>query len=77
MKKKSLLIVCCIICILFTFNSCKTTAGAGGVNTGIGVSVSGQSHNSYNLIPVGDRITYTIDISTHLKEKTETTEHFA
>lgn len=52
--------------IVMTFgeSSCRVTSGAGGVNTGVGVSVSGSSNNYYDLIPVGDRITYTIDIST-------------
>lgn len=45
--------------------SCSTTrAGAGGVDTGMGVYATGRSTNSYDLVPVGDRITYTIDIST-------------
>ena len=50
--------------------SCSTTrAGAGGVDTGMGVDVKGRSYNSYDLVPVGDRITYTIDISTKEGEK--------
>ena len=45
--------------------SCSTTrAGAGGYGTGMGVDAIGRSYNSYDLVPVGDRITYTIDIST-------------
>lgn len=39
-------------------------SGAGGYDTGMGVDVIGRSYNNYELIPVGDRITYTIDIST-------------
>ena len=30
----------------------------------MGVDARGHSYNSYDLVPVGDRITYTIDIST-------------
>jgi len=30
----------------------------------MGVDARGTSYNSYDLVPVGDRITYTIDIST-------------
>lgn len=46
-------------------NSCSSTrAGAGGVGTGTGVKISSWSDNRYDLVPVGDRITYTIDIST-------------
>lgn len=45
--------------------SCSSTrAGAGGYDTGMGVYATGRSNNSYDLMPVGDRITYTIDIST-------------
>ena len=43
---------------------CRVFTGAGGVDTGMGVDVKGRSYNSYDLVPVGDRITYTIDIST-------------
>lgn len=47
------------------FTSCGSTrSGAGGYNTGMGVDARGTSYNSYDLVPVGDRITYTIDIST-------------
>ena len=46
-------------------SSCSSTrSGAGGTATGVGVGVIGTSYNSYDLVPVGDRITYTIDIST-------------
>lgn len=47
------------------FTSCGSTrAGAGGYDTGIGVQLRDRSYISYDLVPVGDRITYTIDIST-------------
>ena len=46
-----------------TLPSC-TTVRAGGTDTSMSVNVSGNSANSYDLIPMGDRITYTIDIST-------------
>ena len=47
------------------FASCSSTqSGAGGVDTGMGVYATGRSNNYYDLVPVGDRITYTIDIST-------------
>ena len=39
-------------------------SGAGGASTGIVVDKSGESKNSYDLVPVGDIITYTIDIKT-------------
>jgi len=45
--------------------SCGSTrAGAGGSATGVGVNTTATSVNPYDLVPVGDRITYTIDIST-------------
>lgn len=46
-------------------SSCGSiSSGAGGTSTGVGVETRGQSYNSYDLVPIGDRITYTIDIST-------------
>lgn len=51
--------------IAFTLTSCSTVrTGAGGVYTGIGVDAIGRSYNNYELVPIGDRITYSIDIST-------------
>ena len=45
--------------------SCGSTrSGAGGYATNIGVDARGISVNNYDLVPVGNRITYTIDIST-------------
>ena len=64
MKKKLFLMAFVAINIL-TITSCSSThAGAGGYDTGMGVDARGRSYNSYDLVPVGDRITYTIDIST-------------
>lgn len=60
--------ICFIITIaaaISVVSSCTTTySGAGGTSTGVGVDARGLSYNSYDLIPIGDRITYTIDIST-------------
>ena len=39
-------------------------SGSGGTDTGVSVDARGTSWNEYDLVPVGDRITYTIDIST-------------
>ena len=51
--------------VTLVVSSCGLTrSGAGGTATGVGVDARGLSYNSYDLIPVGDRITYTIDIST-------------
>jgi hypothetical protein len=64
MKKVFLLMALASVTIL-TITSCGSTrSGAGGYDTGMGVDARGRSYNSYDLVPVGDRITYTIDIST-------------
>lgn len=64
MKKTILLMVVTAISFIM-MSSCSTTrTGAGGYSTNIGVDARGTSYNSYDLVPVGDRITYTIDIST-------------
>ena len=62
--KNKLLLTPYVIIAVFAFSSCKTIVGAGGTNTEVRISTSGRSTNEYDLIPVGDRITYTIDIST-------------
>lgn len=64
MKKNLLLMAFAAITIL-TITSCASPrAGAGGSATGVGVYTKATSINPYDLVPVGDRITYTIDIST-------------
>lgn len=51
--------------MLMTISSCNSTrSGAGGYDTGMGVYATGRSDNYYELVPVGNRITYNIDIST-------------
>ena len=46
-------------------SSCSSIrSGSGGTATGVGVDARGLSYNSYDLVPIGDRIIYTIDIST-------------
>ena len=47
-------------------SSCGSSiySGTGGTDTGMSVYATGRSANDYDLVPVGDRITYTIDIST-------------
>jgi len=63
--KKHLFLLAFAAASLFAISSCGSTrAGAGGYDTGMGVYATGRSANSYDLVPVGDRITYTIDIST-------------
>ena len=67
MKKKTIYLIACIAIAIttITFSSCSSArAGAGGYDTSMGVDARGRSYNSYDLVPVGDRITYTIDIST-------------
>lgn len=44
------------------YGSDVATTGSGGTDTGVGVVTEGKSDNSYDLVPVGDRIEYTIDI---------------
>ena len=50
--------------LIFALSSCGTHTGAGGTDTGVGVYTTGRSANNYDLVPSGNRITYTIDIST-------------
>lgn len=63
--KKILFLIAFVVTTILSISSCSSTrAGAGGYDTGMGVHATGRSDNSYDLVPVGDRITYTIDIST-------------
>lgn len=64
MKQKCFLMALAAITILTICSCSSTRSGAGGYNTGLGVNLGDRSYISYNLEPVGDRITYTIDIST-------------
>lgn len=64
MKKRLYLLAISAISILSIISCGSIRAGAGGYDTGMGVYATGRSANSYDLVPVGDRITYTIDIST-------------
>lgn len=63
MKRFSFILICSAIC-LFTLSSCRSSAGAGGAGSGVTIDARGRSWTDYDLLPVGDRITYTIDIST-------------
>lgn len=64
MKKNILLIALSAITILAISSCGSIRTGAGGYSTNMGVYATGRSANNYDLVPVGDRITYTIDIST-------------
>ena len=64
MKKIIFLIIITVTTILTVCSCGSTRSGAGGYSTNMGVDARGSSYNSYDLVPVGDRITYTIDIST-------------
>lgn len=63
MKLKSTNLLFSLIVMLIV-TACGIHTGAGGYDTGMGVNLRDQSYISYNLVPVGDRVTYTIDIST-------------
>ena len=63
--KKNVILMAFAATTILTVCSCGSThTGAGGYDTGMGVYATGRSNNYYDLVPVGDRITYTIDIST-------------
>lgn len=63
--KKILFLMAFAATTILTICSCSSTrAGAGGYDTGMGVQLRDRSYISYDLVPVGNRITYTIDIST-------------
>ena len=63
--KKNIFLMAFAATTIMTICSCSTVrSGAGGYATNIGVDASARSDNYYDLVPVGDRITYTIDIST-------------
>ena len=63
--KRNLFLMALTATIIMTICSCGSTrSGAGGYDTNIGVDARGISINNYDLVPIGDRITYTIDIST-------------
>lgn len=65
MNKRRVFLMAIGLSLAFLYlTSCRTSTGAGGSDTGMGIYATGRSYNTYNLIPVGDRITYTIDIST-------------
>ena len=64
MKRKLSLFVFAAAMIMSICSCSSTRTGAGGYDTGMGVYATGRSNNYYDLVPVGDRITYTIDIST-------------
>lgn len=63
--KKILSLIAFATTTILTICSCGSTrSGAGGYDTGLGVDARGLSINNYDLVPIGDRVTYTIDIST-------------
>ncbi len=65
MKKTHIILLSFVAFIAMVITtSCSVLTGAGGYATDLGIETGGKSINSYDLVPVGDRITYTIDIST-------------
>ena len=61
MKRFSFILICSAI-YLFTLSSCRSVKS--GKGAGEEVDINLRSRTEYDLLPVGDRITYTIDIST-------------
>ena len=63
--KKPLFLMAFAATTILTICSCGSTrTSAGGYDTDMVVQLRDRSYISYDLEPVGDRITYTIDIST-------------
>ena len=63
--KHTIFTIALAVITTIVITSCGSArAGAGGYDTGMGVNLRDRSYISYDLVPVGDRITYTIDIST-------------
>ena len=62
---KHTLYVLALAALVATISSCGgIRSGAGGASTGSYINDRHDSFNPFDLVPVGDRITYTIDIST-------------
>ena len=62
---KHTLYILAFVATTIIVSSCSLTrSGAGGTDTSSRIRNNHWSENSYDLIPIGDRITYTIDIST-------------
>ncbi len=64
MKNTHIILMSIVAFTVMAITSCSVLTGAGGYATDLGIETGGKSFNSYDLVPVGDRITYTIDIST-------------
>lgn len=64
MRHKIFLPACMAVAVLAICSCGSISSGAGGFRTNTGVNVRTRSLNDYDLVPAGDRITYTIDIST-------------
>jgi len=64
--KRFFLLLSTAIVTSIVVSSCGSSSysGAGGTNAGMSVYATGRSANQYDLVPIGNRITYTIDIST-------------
>lgn len=62
---KHTLYILALAALAATISSCGgIRSGAGGASTGSDIDDEHRSFNPLDLVPVGDRITYTIDIST-------------
>ena len=63
--KRTLYILALIATTFVTLSSCSSIrSGAGGTDTSSRIRNNHWSENTYDLIPIGDRITYTIAINT-------------
>ncbi len=65
MKHTLYIYILALAALTATISSCGgIRSGAGGASTGSYINDGHYSVNPLDLVPVGDRITYTIDIST-------------
>lgn len=62
--KHTLFILALVVTTIIVSSCSATRSGAGGTDTGSSITNRHWSETTYDLIPIGDRITYTIDIST-------------
>ena len=64
MKRTSFILALVAVTAIIVSSCSSIRSGAGGTDTSSRIRNSHRSDNSYDLIPIGDRITYTIAINT-------------